>query len=378
MLNILHLVSSERWTGVADPVVSLCEHQQSLGHTVLLGCVCGQSFERRAKERGITVYNKLHLNRRLNPIHIISDIRSIRNLIREKNIDILHTHLINDNWLAGISLIGLAKQPLLVRTMHKSVSPYNDPLHRILFRKRTNLIITISEQDKENVKNILNLNDTRITCVYGGVDTEMFKPENDGSEFRKELAVPENAFLVGIIARINKKRGHNTFINSIPLVLKENPNIYFTIIGKGEYKKELRKKIDSFSEEIRNHIIMAGYRNRDLTKSVAGLDISVFLGLGSEGSCRAILEAMASGKPVIAARLGVVPETIADRKSGIIIEPNNHEQLAGAILELASNPQRLKEMGQYSRQIILNKFSNRRRAIDTIDAYQNAIENRIK
>ena len=111
--RILHLVSSERWTGVAEPVVSVALHQQRAGCEAWLACIPSRSFEREAKRRGLRVLTDLYLDRRLNPFHVLGDLRRLRRFVERERIDVVHTHLINDHWLAALALRGMKRPRLL-------------------------------------------------------------------------------------------------------------------------------------------------------------------------------------------------------------------------------------------------------------------------
>lgn len=364
-INILHLASTGRWTGVADPVVSLCKEQLKEGHKVYLGCIRKKSFERHARNSGVKIADKINLT----TMNTIFDIFHIRRFVIEKKINIVHTHLLHDHWLAMIALIGLRDRVKLIRTMHRSEKPYSDIFHKLLFNKFTDRLIFISKQDRDVFLNKINIGVKKTAVIYGGVDIEKFKPENDRVVFRNELNIPHDAPLIGIVAKIGATRGHDIFVKSAVDALKENPKIYFVIIGKGERKKPIREMILSLPEEIKTHIIMAGYRDKDLPEATVALDIAVLLAPGSEGTCRAVLEAMASGVPVIAVDLSSIPETIKDGKTGIIIEPNNSDQLTQAFLTLAGDRDLLKQMSQSARQSILERFTEQKRAEDTMKVY---------
>jgi len=353
---------------VADPVVSLARYQAKLGHRVWLGCVPGRSFERRAREAGVKVLEGLHLNRRLNPFHIRSDSHILRRFLEEKQIDVLHTHLINDHWY-GWYLQKKRSQPmLLVRTCHRDRTPKTDFFHRRLFKKHTDLLITPSESLKRRLIEKLSISEDRVRTIYGAVDAEVFRPDNNGSAIREEFGIPPSAPVAGIVARLQPTRGHLWLMDAVPQAFAKVPDLHLIIVGRGEIKKKLRAMIAE--HPLRDRLHMAGYRKEDqLPQAYAGFDFALFLGQGSEGSCRAILEAMATGMPVIGIRDGVLPETIEDGQTGYLVDAGDTEALSDRIEKMARDREATKAMGRQAREVVLERFQEETRAEQTLGAY---------
>jgi glycosyltransferase involved in cell wall biosynthesis len=366
--RILHLASSERWTGVAEPVVSLAREQQRAGHEVWLACVPGQSFERRASQNGLRVLTHFHLDRRLNPLRFIADLREIRRFVRENRIEIVHSHLLHDNWMAALALLGVQKPPLLVRTFHRWERPRADVFHRWLFGRRNDLTIATSRSLLAQFDGRVNLAPGSAEVVYGGVNYERFHPERSGEAFRREFNVSPDAPVAGIVARMSPGRGHRWLFNAAPEAARRLPQSRILLIGRGPLKKPLRAEIASSA--LRENVVMVGYRSKDLPETYAALDVALFLGMGSEGTCRAALEAMASGRPVIAIRAGALPEIIEDGKTGLLVEPDNAPALADAIVRLLSGRDERERMGRAARQSVLERFTESRRAEATIESYR--------
>jgi glycosyltransferase involved in cell wall biosynthesis len=368
--RILHLASSERWTGEADPAISLAHGQRRLGHSVWLACVAGRSFEEKARERDIDVLNSLHLNRRLNPFHFVSDLRTLRTFLRQQMINIIHCHLYHDHWLAAIATRKITHPHLLVRTLHRPKLPYSDPLHRMLFARKTDLTITVYQGAKASVSQTLRLPAEKVVAIYGGVDLEWFHPTKDGNELRKSLAIPPTAPIVGIVARIRADRGHQWLFRTIPHVLEKLPHVYFLIVGKGEMKKPLEEQLQN--SPFRKQVIMAGYRSDDLPECYAAMNVSLFLGLGTDGTCRAVLEAMASGRPVVGVNKGAMPETVEHGKSGFLVNQGDVRGLAQALITVCENRGLAAQMGRRGREIAETRFAEQRRAEETLAAYAKA------
>lgn len=378
-LKILHLASSERWTGVAEPVTSLAVQQQKMGHQVWLACVPGQSFERKARQRGLHVLAQFHLNRRLNPLHLLSDYRWLRRCCRQLGIDIVHTHLLHDHWLAAGSLknfcsLGFGPKPLLIRTVHTSAPLRTDWLHRKLWLQYSDKIVCVSRSAARRAEEALALPKGAIESIGGGVDLGRFLPGLDGAALREELKIPPDAPVAGIVARMRAGRGFRWLMRAMPLVLEKLPEARLIAVGRGELKKWFKHELTY--PEYKGRVIYAGYRGRDLPAAYAAMDVSLFLGLGSEGSCRAILEAMASGKPTIGLNRGAVPEIISDGNTGFLVKHRDVKDLAEKMVSLLADRGRAAAMGNEARRRAEELYSESARAHAVEAIYRKVLESR--
>lgn len=369
----MHLAGSHRWTGVAEPATSLALYQEKSGIArAWLACTPGHSFQRKARERGVEVLDQFHFNRNYNPYHIWLDIKHLIRFVREKRVNVVHCHLPQDHWLSAFALrVFKMTGCLVVRTVHRFAPPRPDPFHRWLFKKATDLIITPTKALAELLSSHLKLNPERLRVVYGAVDTNRFHPGIDKKLIREKFGIPVNVPVAGLVARLRKDRGIYWLMESIPLVLRKIPDAYFVIVGRGELKYWLKDFIKK--SPYGKHILRTGYRSNDLPETYAAFDCSLFLGLGSEGSCRAVLEAMASGKPVIALNDGGLKEVITPGENGLLVSPQNRRELAEAIINLFSSTERREKMGITARQTIERRFTEERRATETLALYLDAL-----
>jgi glycosyltransferase involved in cell wall biosynthesis len=373
-LRILHTVSSERWTGVAEPVVSLARRQEELGHAVWLACTPGQSFERKARIQGVRVIDQLRLDRRGILAHL-RDIAALRRLVKRHRIDIIHAHLLNDHWLSALAFVGHRRRHLLVRTFHKVETPRIDRWHRWLFCAKTDQAIATSHQLKQLISEKLALANGELAVVAGAVNTERFHPELDGSSIRSELDLPPDAPVAGFVARMSPQRGHLWLLDSLPAVYRALPEARIILVGRGPLKPRIRGRIALAPHA--GKTIWAGYRTEDLPETCAAMDIALFLGQGSEGSNRSILEAMAAGRPVIALNSGAAPDYLEDGVNGLLVPPGDCQALSEAILALLGNLPRAREMGRRARATVEQRFTEQARAQKTIDVYRAALQKKI-
>jgi L-malate glycosyltransferase len=375
-MNILHLASTARWTGVADPVLSLAKEQSRQGHSVCVGCTPGRSFEKAIRRTNVPFCEGVRLNVRLNPLDVLSDYRLIQRFCRENAIDVVHCHLDNDHWLAALALGNKkAGRPLLVRTLHGKKGPHADFIHRWLFAKRTDGIICLSNQLARLAEEKLRIASGSVAVAYGAADLEAFCPQ-DGTELRDHLNIPLDAPVIGVVSRLREDRGLDWLLQAFPRVLEKVPNARLFIVGRGEQWKEIRAEIQQ--PQYRNQVLSPGYfkayregipKIKCLQSAYAAMDATLFVALGSEGTCRAILEAMACGKPTVGADIGAVSEIITEGKTGFVVPERSAEALAEKMVELLSDRARCAEMGAAARQRAEAYFTQASRANAVEAAY---------
>jgi len=367
-------VSSERFTGVAEPVISLAKQQYKQGHVVWLACIGGYTFEQQALQSGIQIFTELTLDRRLYPLNIHADYKRLQRFIEERRIDIVHSHLLHDNWLAASALRAHKRPHLLIRTMHRFEWPRRDPMHKYLFRKRVDHIITTSEAMRQRVLSRLGLPPEKVDVIFGGVDLERFNAAVNPYAIRDEFHVPHDAPVAGIVARLRKGRGHDWLLRTIPKALQRLPSAHFLIVGRGELKYKMREQVARMPE--RANVYMTGYRVDDLPEAYAAMNCSMFLGQGSEGTCRAILEAMACGRPVIGVADGGVGEIIRDGQTGLVVAQGDEQGLCDALVRMMSDLGAAAAMGRQARAECERRFTEENRTEGIMRVYRAAWESK--
>ena len=170
-----------------------------------------------------------------------------------------------------------------------------------------------------------------------------------------ELGIKPGDVVVGIVARLQRHRRYEVFLEAMKLLSENHPNIKAIIVGRGTYAEEVAyRPVREMGLE--KTVILAGYRKDDYMDVLALFDMKVFLVPGSDGSCRAARELMAMGTPVIAANRGMLPEIVHDGVMGLLIN-DTPENLARAIGRLAEDSVLREKMGMNSRQSAISSFS---------------------
>ncbi len=376
-MNILHLYSDWRWTGPADPVLNICKKLQERGHNVILAYrkpphEFSETIERFVKERGINGTDIFNLNRYFSITNNISDVINLRRFILEQKIEIVNTHLSHDHLIGGISARLASKKVKIIRTDHK-----RDPIeptigNRLLFSRATDGIITFSERAREKYIKSLGIPENKIVKINPAVDCEVFNPNRQFIDMRGEFGISERDIVVGVVARFQRYRKMDIFFNAFSIAVKRLSNIKALLLGTSSKMKEtVYEPVKKLNLE--KNVIIAGYLTDKYIDALACMDIFVFLIAGSDGTGRAMREAMSMGKPVIANNTGMLPEMIDDGQSGFVFNDDPRE-LSELIIKLALDEGMRSSMGRAAREKAVHDFSLDKQAADIEAFYKNILQ----
>ncbi len=146
--------------------------------------------------------------------------------------------------------------------------------------------------------------------------------------------------------------------------MRRLPRARLLLVGKGETRGRLEQLVADL--ELEQHVIFTGYRDRDLPLVLAAADCFALMAAGSDDSCRAALEAMAAGRPVIARKVGALPETILHGETGLLVDDDHPETVAQALGEILADPGRGRAMGTAARARAESDFSADR-SVQTVE-----------
>jgi len=369
-LTVLHLVANRWWTGSAEPVLRLVLALRARGHRALLAVAGGDRFEVKAREAGVEPVEGLRLDVKSGPLAIVGDARRLRTLVARERVDVVHTHHSHDHWLGWWGKGGAA----LVRSFHNERAVRNGWPDRALYR-RSDALIAVSRHIEQRLLGA-RVPGERLHRVDGVVDVARFASDVVGAaKIREEFSVGD-APLIGCVSRLAADRGHETLIEAFRRVLARRPEARLLLVGKGERRDTLVDLVARLGLE--RQALFAGYRDTDLPAVVAALDVFVLLGAGSDESCRAALEAMAAGRPVVAARVGALPDAVVDGVTGLLVDRSSPHHVAAAIERLLANAGERRAMGNAGRSRAVDRFAPERHAAAMEALYLEALARRAR
>jgi glycogen(starch) synthase len=239
--------------------------------------------------------------------------------------------------------------------------------------ERAKKIIAVSHFTKRELLNYYNIPEDKIRVIHNGVDINKFKPATDKRKMKKELGFNPEDLCVVSVGRLYARKGLFTLIESIPQVVKRFRNVKFIISGKGQ-SDEMQKLI-AHSERlgVSDNIIFTGYYpDTQLPKLYRAADVFAFSTF-YEHHPFAMLEALATGLPVVTTTVGGIPETIESGKNGFLVEPFNPRQFADRILYLLEHPAEAAQMGILARETAMKRFDWRIVVKEAIKVYNEAL-----
>jgi len=354
--------------GGENYILTLAKHMPKLGYDLICTCFPGGEFEKVLKESGIESF-PLNLSRKGN----LSMAWAMAGFCRNNKIDIVHAHGATGALAARIaSLIPGGIRP--ITTYHIAITNITDiPFWKkkifALFDRSTSVvdkkILSVSHAVKEIMIREAFFARDRISVLYSGIDVSRFKDRQRG-KVRKELCLPDQVTVMGIVARLSEEKGISYLLEAIPHVLKRYSNLHLLIAGDGPIKDKLKNL--SVRMGLEQNVIFLGYRN-DIPEFMTDFDLLVMPSL-TEGFPLTLLEGMAAGLPIVATRVGGIPEIITDGIEGILIPPREPDALAKAIIRVLRDKESGKTMGLAARKKVEQEFSVEKMVAETEKVYQ--------
>jgi glycosyltransferase involved in cell wall biosynthesis len=339
-VRILHLFANWKWTGPAEPALNLAWTLRERGHDVHFACGREVSpmpnfVANEARNRSFEPILSMRLGKHRHPIYDPIDRRTLRGVLKELKPDLIHCHLNNDHRLALGAARGLGIP--IVRSLYDGDPPRSDRDMRTLLSNSAQGLIVLSERMAESVASRFPIDDDRIAIVDGAVDIRRFDPARRGlPNLAREYGLAKDDFVVGIVARMQKHRRFEIFFEAMTKAALRLPNLKILLVGRGTWMDEVAVK-PAARKELVGKAIFTGYRQgAEYVATLRCMSVKVYLTPGSDGSCRAVREALAMGIPIVAAKRGHLQDLVEDGVMGIQID-DDADQLADALVRLAED-----------------------------------------
>lgn len=362
-MKILQVNSAKNWGGGEAYTINLCRKLISKGLDVRLVCRPNSAINRVAIENGIPVIEF--------PLIGAIDFFSAFKLAQycKKNcIQIVHAHLGRDYWITRYLKIFLPSV-CLIFTRHVLKRIKSPGFYKWMFKK-VDKVIAVSFAVEENLLDQIQLPSEQVVTVHNGIDIDRFATACSGN-FRKESGFDNKIRLVGMVGQVSPHKGSDLFIKSASLVLEKCSDVRFVIIGDdfqgGKYIGELRALSKRLN--IENKVIFLGAR-QDVPEIMKDLDIFV-LASKKEPFGLVIVEAMAAGTAVIATNNGGAKEIVINNKTGLLVDVNQPEKLATAIVSLLKDEKLAKAFGMAGQKRAFKEFDSERMIKKVISIYKN-------
>ena len=287
--------------------------------------------------------------------------RPLVRLLRQERVEVLHAHKFGSNVWAAI-LGSIARVPCVVAHEHTwsfEGQPMRRFLDRELIARGTDAFIAVSSDDRRKMIEIEGIDPSDVTFVANGIDAI---PEGDGARVRDELGIPPDAPVAVAVAVLRPQKALDVLIRATAELLPDLPGLRVLIAGGGEQQDHLEALAAELGAD--RAVTLLGIRS-DVPDLLAAADVAA-LSSDYEGSPLAVMEYMDAGLPVVATRVGGVPDLIEEGVNGLLVPPQDPGALAAALGSVLRDREAAAEMGRRGRE--------RRRSEFTIDNTVRALE----
>ena len=323
--------------------------------------VCSQDFHEGDYRGLVDCFEQIKMTRNIgsNDLKVIIE---VRRLVKEYTPDIVYAHSSKAGAIARIADIGLknhciynphgwafnmrcsAKKKAMYTVIEKMAAPFCDK------------IICISDAEKQSAFDKKICTKRKLQVIFNGVDIENYEKGVHGAVGRKDLNIPEDAFVVGMVGRMSPQKAPDVFVKMAKKVKDEVPNAHFIIVGNGNQESEIRKYAEDngFTDSL--HI--TGWVDNPLSY-VELFDVACLLSRW-EGFGLALPEYMMASKPIVATRVDAIPNIIQDKKNGLLVEVDDAVGASEAVLRFYRDDGLRNRLVAQGMEDVHKKFNVRR------------------
>ncbi len=353
-IRVLHIVQSMETGGLENGIVNLVNHSNSDDFIVDILCLRakGELAERIHNPQSQVFFDG-------NPHHgKLTAIFKVYQHCKKYDYDIIHSHGYA-TMLAAYIGGSFARCPAIINGEHGTLyyaSKKERLIQRFLFN-RMKLNLSVSSVLKDKICDLFAVSEEKFTTIINGVDTHKFQPSSTTSSSQsalaKELSINQEHTVIGSVGRLVEVKNYPSLIKAMAIVRDQYPNTKLFLAGEGPERNTLEPLIAELALE--QNVTLLGRRD-DVPALMKLYDIFVLPSF-SEGLSNTLLEAMASGTPVVASKVGGNGEIVAEGLSGYLYPSNDCQALAEVLIKLVADTSKRSQIGKQARQHIEDNFS---------------------
>jgi len=351
-LAILYIDTEHFWRGGQEQLFSLMKGMKERSHTVCLAAPQDAPLAQRVRQLGITTYAFEQRNE-LSP----GALWRLRRILRLRHFDVIHFN--TPRAIVAGSLVAKL-EGVKVRISSRRVNfPLKSRFSRLKYNLLLEAIITVSDTIRETLL-AGGVEPSLVRVIYEGVDLHWIDRQEPPSE-----RLGNGNLVVGTVAHFSQEKGHETLLKAAASLSSRFKNVTYLLVGEGE----LRARLHRLTEQLRlnSHVNFTGFRS-DCEALMKHFDVFC-LPSRSEGLSSAILAAMANRLPVVATNVGGIPELVINGETGLLVEPDNPSELAGALSRLLDSRELRSQLGQEGRRRIEAHFTLQQKLDQTETLY---------
>jgi glycosyltransferase involved in cell wall biosynthesis len=384
-IKILRVIARLNMGGPALHVAYLTEGLRNRGYdtTLVAGSLARgeDSMAFVADARAVEIVRIDELGREISPLRdLLATIRLAR-LIRKERPQILHTHTAKAGAVGRVAalLAGSRRPPIVVHTFHGHVlRGYFGPIGSLFFRllerwlaAGTTALIAVSPQVRDDLVALGVAPRERFVVIRLGIelDERVARDQNGRAESRRYLGIPGDRFIVGWIGRMTAVKRTDDVLIAFKGLRDSGVDAVLCMVGDGPDRLQLEERAHELG--VARDTVFLGYQE-DVAPYYAAFDALV-LPSGNEGTPVSVIEALAAELPVVATRVGGVPDVVRDGEDGFLVEAGATDDLADRLARLARDPDLRARMGRHGRERVLPRYAVERLVNDVDELYRSLL-----
>jgi glycosyltransferase involved in cell wall biosynthesis len=386
-IRVMQIISNLDIGGAQEVVRTLAENLNQLGSTSVVCTFKDGPLSQAIKSKGIPV---VVLPERQHSIfsglpfilELIEYYKHLKAQVEKYEIDVIQTHLLRSMDFL-ILFLRKRKGPKVYWTFHNTLFDLREDhltkhrwslklkrfSHHMLYwlgSRKVDGIIAVSQDVKTAIlETMFGISSDKVTIIRNCVDIQRYHLDIDRQKAREGLGFTEKDRIGVVVATFKKQKGHRSLIEAATNLVRKYPEFHLLFVGDGELRSELKGFVGELDLEEKIHFL--GSRN-DVPMILAVSDLFILPSLW-EGLPMALIEAMASGLPVVATKVSGTIEVVVDGRTGILVEPGDGSGIESAIEKILGDPDKSREMGYFSQRRVEDLFSARRQAAEYIELF---------
>ena len=353
-MQILEFCTSRSWGGMEMRVLQTSIDLRALGHKITVFCYPDSSLHKEVAAEGFDCF-ALPFGNGIHPILILK----LKRYLKNTPFDLVHVQFSRDLRFLIPALKKSSKIPVVLTKRVGSYIKKKDIIHKYLY-SRVDLVLAISQVIKNNVIDTCPIDESKVQIHYNGIKIEKYKTAlTKRNDTREAMNAPLKKCVISLMGRLSPGKGHEDFLKAAEIVLYENKDVLFWIVGSASYgEEEYELQIKKIAGELENNenIIFTGFR-KDIPELIAASDI-IAVPSHAEAFGNAAIEAMAAARPVVSSNTDGLIDIVVEGETGFRVPAKNPGKLAQAFFELIYDPNlrnKFGEAGQKRVEVMFNE-----------------------
>src|SRR5262245_21736484 len=336
-INVLHINSEMSWAGGETQTHYLIQSLRDRGYQQSVACQPDSALAKRCMKEDIPVH-RVNMPTQSS----LSAVIRLRRIMQAEKFQIIHCHTSRAHTLGVVVSLGV---PGLTRVVTRRMEHRTGGWWKVtlLYNRGVEAVVGVCEAVRD-VFLSAGVKVDLLRVIPSSVDTKKFA-KGDGELWRHRLEFSGDATVISLVAILTWRKGGEILLRAVPNILRKHPTCRILIAGDGPSRPALERMTTELGVD--HSVVFTGFVD-DIPGILAVSDIVVLPSL-KEAAGGAVLEAMAAGKPVVASRVGGIPESVVDEETGLLVSAGDYEALSRAIIRLLDNPALRAEFGRTGR-----------------------------